>query len=247
MALKKYGEAQTNLERLLRINEQMIGPEDAGGAILLGKLAYLYFAQRDFKKSEAAYKRSLAIREKAFGPNSAEFATSLYALAEFYRFRNKFEDAGLLYERAAILRETLFGRDNADYQKTRDRYFCLVYETGDISSREKRLKEFANNLGDSSRPQSSVEGGVLNGRAISMPRPAYPAEARNARARGTVVVKVTIDEYGAVAEAADMCGGNPLLVRPSIQAARLARFTPTKLSGKPVKVTGVITYNYVVR
>ena len=34
------------------------------------------------------------------------------------------------------------------------------------------------------------------------------------------------------------CGG---------QAARGARFSPTKLSGQPVKVTGVITYNFVAQ
>jgi protein TonB len=90
-------------------------------------------------------------------------------------------------------------------------------------------------------------GGVLNGQALSLPKPTYSEEARRAHARGTVVIKVTIDEYGNVIDASDMCGGNPLLVKPSLQSARGARFTPTKLSGQPVKVSGVITYNFVVR
>jgi hypothetical protein len=42
-----------------------------------------------------------------------------------------------------------------------------------------------------------------------------------------------------------MCGADPVLANPCIAAAYQARFTPTKLSGKPVKVTGVITYNFV--
>jgi len=244
-AKKKYGEAQKLVERLLKTYEKTVGPEDAGTAIFLDKLAFLTYLQGDFSKSEAAYKRALAIREKVFGQNHAEFATSLYMLAEFYRFTGKFEKAQPLYERATLLRGKLLGRENPDYLKTKDRYFCLAYET----HQEEKLKELEEKLGDASNSTKDalVEGGVLNGRAISLPRPSYPEEARRARARGRVVIKVTIDEQGNVIDAADMCGGDPLLVKPSLQSARAARFTPTKLSGQPVKVTGVITYNFVVQ
>jgi hypothetical protein len=33
----------------------------------------------------------------------------------------------------------------------------------------------------------------------------------------------------------------------AVAAARQARFSPTKLSGQPVKVTGVIQYNFVAQ
>src|SRR6185295_16301000 len=106
------------------------------------------------------------------------------------------------------------------YSKTRDRYFCLIYENVD-KDREKLLNDFRERLGDASRSSanSDDELRILNGRALSLPRPAYPAEARSVRAQGTVVLKVTIDESGNVVDAADMCGGNPFLVRPSIAAA----------------------------
>jgi len=39
--------------------------------------------------------------------------------------------------------------------------------------------------------------------------------------------------------------GHPLLRAAAVAAARGARFSPTKLSGQPVKVSGVITYNFV--
>jgi len=39
--------------------------------------------------------------------------------------------------------------------------------------------------------------------------------------------------------------GHPLLRGAAEQAARGARFSPTLLSGQPVKVSGVITYNFV--
>ena len=91
-----------------------------------------------------------------------------------------------------------------------------------------------------------ISGGVLNGKAISLPKPAYPAIARAAHASGTVVVQVTIDENGNVI-AAHAVSGHPLLQGAAVGAARSAKFSPTKLSGQPVKVTGVIQYNFVAQ
>jgi protein TonB len=88
---------------------------------------------------------------------------------------------------------------------------------------------------------------VLNGRAIKLPKPEYTRAARDDHAAGMVFVAVTIDERGNVIEAHDMCGSHKALAQSSIEAARRAKFTPTKLSGQPVKVTGIITYNFVIR
>ncbi|MGH9880075.1 MAG: TonB family protein [Pyrinomonadaceae bacterium] len=96
------------------------------------------------------------------------------------------------------------------------------------------------------RPRAPISGGVLNGKAINLPKPAYPAIAKSAHASGTVVVQVTIDENGNVISA-HAVSGHPLLQAVSVAAARGARFSPTKLSGQPVKVTGVITYNFVAQ
>jgi protein TonB len=95
-------------------------------------------------------------------------------------------------------------------------------------------------------PRAPISGGVLNGKAISLPKPAYPPIARQAHASGTVVVQVTIDENGNVISARAI-SGHPLLQAVAVGAARGARFSPTKLSGQPVKVTGVITYNFVAQ
>ncbi|HVF23882.1 MAG TPA: TonB family protein [Pyrinomonadaceae bacterium] len=91
-----------------------------------------------------------------------------------------------------------------------------------------------------------ISGGVLNGKAISLPKPAYPPIARAAHASGTVVVQVLIDENGNVVSAKAV-SGHPLLQAVAVSAARQARFSPTKLSGQPVKVTGVIQYNFVAQ
>lgn len=95
-------------------------------------------------------------------------------------------------------------------------------------------------------PRAPISGGVLNGKAISLPKPAYPPIARAAHASGTVVVQVLIDENGNVVSARAV-SGHPLLQAVAVGAARQARFSPTKLSGQPVKVTGVIQYNFVAQ
>jgi protein TonB len=93
-------------------------------------------------------------------------------------------------------------------------------------------------------PRAPISGGVLNGKAISLPKPSYPPIARQAHASGQVVVQVTIDENGSVISARAV-SGHPLLQAAAVAAAHGARFSPTKLSGQPVKVTGVITYNFM--
>ena len=95
-------------------------------------------------------------------------------------------------------------------------------------------------------PRAPISGGVLNGKAISLPKPAYPPIARAAHAAGTVTVQVLIDENGNVVSAKAV-SGHPLLQAVAVAAARQARFSPTKLSGQPVKVTGVIQYNFVAQ
>jgi TonB family protein len=92
-------------------------------------------------------------------------------------------------------------------------------------------------------PADAISGGVLNAKAIDMPKPAYPAAARAAHASGTVVVQVLVDESGNVTTA-QATSGHPLLRQAAVAAAKQARFTPTKLSGRPVKVSGVLTYNF---
>ena len=95
-------------------------------------------------------------------------------------------------------------------------------------------------------PHAPISGGVLNGRAVHLVTPPYPAIARSAHASGAVQVQVLIDENGNVISA-HAVSGHPLLQAAAVAAARASRFTPTKLSGQPVKVNGVIIYNFVAQ
>ena len=88
-----------------------------------------------------------------------------------------------------------------------------------------------------------ISGGVLNGTAISLPQPVYPDAAKRMRTAGVVVVDVVLDETGKVISA-NASSGPGILRDAAVQAALRARFSPTKLSGQPVKVSGVINYKF---
>ncbi len=88
-----------------------------------------------------------------------------------------------------------------------------------------------------------VEGGILNRKANSLPAAVYPPAAKAAGIEGTVYVRVTVDESGRV-DSARAFGGPQMLRQAAVDAAREAVFAPTRLSGRPVRVSGIITYNF---
>lgn len=95
-------------------------------------------------------------------------------------------------------------------------------------------------------PKPVTSLGVLNGKAISKPAPPYPSIARVTRASGIVTVQIIVNEFGAVTSASAV-NGHPLLRQAAVQAAYQAKFSQTLLSNQPVKVSGVITYNFVLQ
>ncbi len=94
-----------------------------------------------------------------------------------------------------------------------------------------------------SPPKGTTSGGMLNSKATSLPKPAYPPTARAVKASGTVLVQIVIDENGNVISARAI-SGHPLLRSAAEAAARGAKFLPVKVAGKPVKVSGTLSYSF---
>lgn len=92
---------------------------------------------------------------------------------------------------------------------------------------------------------SSISGGVLNGKAISLPEAKYPDIARAAHATGNVTVQIVVDAQGNVISAKPV-SGHPLLQSAAAAAARQAKFKPTFLNGEAVSVSGQLVYNFVI-
>lgn len=91
-----------------------------------------------------------------------------------------------------------------------------------------------------------IHKSVINGEALSLPKPPYPPLARQMKIQGSVSVQVLVDETGKVVSAKAV-SGNPALVSAAQRAAFGARFSPTLLDELPMKVSGVITYNFVLQ
>lgn len=88
-----------------------------------------------------------------------------------------------------------------------------------------------------------VEMGVLNSKAVDLPRPAYTDEARRIHASGRVTVRVVVDENGKVTSASAVDGPVPLR-QAAEDAARKTSFKPTIQGGITVKITGVLTFDF---
>lgn len=238
---RKYEEAERLFERALRFYEKKFGTDDASVARVLDRLTVVYFDRWKFSESREAAERALAINEKIFGAESMEVANSLHRIAEFYRFRNP-DKAEPYYDRALIIVVKNLPRENPLRSKLVEDYSCLYYETDQME----KLKGLGQKYWPEQQQKNSEDrGSVLNGRTITLPKPNFPRELWATNVSGRVIVKVWIDETGKVIDARDMCGAHPTLAKAALAAAHKAQFPPTKLSGQPAKVHGIITYNFV--
>lgn len=188
---------------------------------------------------------AVEIRERVLGADHQLVAEALRNLAELYVAKRKYDKAEPIFLRAISIEDKPPYRSTSPTSSTLERYICFLYQTRTVDEAQKTERKLTQDRLSKFVPQpvSGLSGGVLNGRAISLPQPAYPEEASRMRAYGVVRIHVLIDETGKVVEAKVLCG-HPIFAKPSLEAAYRARFSPTKLSGMPVKVNGVIVYNF---
>jgi hypothetical protein len=90
-----------------------------------------------------------------------------------------------------------------------------------------------------------IGGGIIGGKAVSLPKPVYPDDAKKFLWRGAVRVAVLLDETGQVIRAKALCVDLDSVARSSETAALRSKYAPIMVSGKPIKVGGVIVYNFV--
>ena len=239
-----YGEAADYYQRLLTNYEKVTTPDPLVMAKVLDRLALLNYTRSNIDQAEKLYQQALAWREKAQGPGHLEIASSFFNLGEFYQLRGNNPKAEQYYKQLLDIEGKLPQDVRLGFADVEARYACALRKQGKpelVTKSETAGSEFPS--GDKGDQDDSE---VINGKALSLPRPGYPREARSARASGTVSVQVVIDETGKVTFACAISGPT-LLQGASEQAALGARFSPTLFQGAPVKVTGIITYNFVAK
>ena len=238
-----YGAATKTLERLLKALEERFGPEDASLLPTLNRLASLYNHDDNARKTEETYLRVLALREKVNGAESSGVAETTYALGQLYRLRGDFDRALSNYKRSLTIYGRLSGLDTPEFERVSKGFYCLGFQ----SKKPEPYAEFNQIRRQLNERRSWIQDvEILNSKAIKMVQPEYPPEAKARRLYGTVYVWVVLDDDGKVVSATDMCQGPPYLSESSVKAAMSSEFRASKVlvGGVPVKVKGIISYNF---
>jgi TonB family protein len=178
------------------------------------------------------------------------------------------DDYQLLGMKYTMLRKTavdlfLDGKQDSakNYKKKADNFYEEIKDYGVIGADDEYVicvfdnlekdisvckKEAAQNSGEDMMNTSSFDSGstnVLNGEALSLPKPEYPKAASAVGAAGAVNVKVVVNEQGNIVSA-EAVSGHLLLRSAAIEAAKKAKFRPFTENGKIIEKTGIIVYNF---
>jgi TonB family protein len=136
--------------------------------------------------------------------------------------------------------ELIFDSGNTLHIRMKVRYSDFAPARATLKVTEVGEDEGGAPSSDSAKP---IEGGVLNSKALSLPKPVLSEEAKRLKETGKITVRVVIDENGKVISAKAMNG--PAGLREAAEAAaRLATFAPTTQDGITVKVTGDLVYTF---
>jgi TonB family protein len=244
-ALRRYDEAADAYQRALKIQEKLLGREHTDLVSLLIKLGWMRHGVAKVGEAEGLFNRAVAISEKQ-GADHTGVAEPLLALAAFYQKNGRPETSVPIYQRVIALQEKHFGPEGQPLVATLEQCACALrqdkklIEAREMDRRAALIERKAN-------PDFIVASpGVLTGEAIHKVQPYYPPAAKQQRLSGAVFIKVEIDETGAVRDAKVLCGAD-LLAVASLEAARQWLFKPTMLNGRPVKVKGVLTFNFTLQ
>ena len=110
------------------------------------------------------------------------------------------------------------------------------------STSDNQIVSMEPGLNTTSGPPKVMEN-ALWGDAITRVEPVYPPTARMMGAFGTVKVQITISETGRVIDAKAV-SGHQALRSAAVDAAYKWVFKPTTLNGAPIKVQGILTFNF---
>ena len=242
-AKENYDRAEELFKKALAIYDKL-GTETPNTANVLDTLTALRWRNRDYAKGESYGQRALALKEKLYGQRSPHLIRSLNNLSKIYDNTKKLPERNALYLRVASILEN----KNA---KILDRQVLYEYRCNlRNSDQTPEVVEIENRLASilawdtSTSTQAPVNAGVLNPKALSLPKPSYPPGARAVGAGGIVVVQVVIDECGKVINVKTLVGDETLR-GVCEESARSARFAPTMMNGVPIRVTGVIQYQFM--
>lgn len=253
-AKKKYNEAAVNFQKTLAVYQLSPAKNAAKIAKYSETLGIVLALDGKGKQGEEFLKQSISSAENAFGKDNKALLPYLKSLSDFYVYFKKPEQAQPIFVRRFLIAAKYSQPESSELQEIEDEFQCYSYQNFRLEESKKKQDEFyeatesvrkneAQETPKTNAPNKSINGGVINGKAKSLPKPEYPASAKARGVQGIVLVRVMIDEQGRITSAKAICG-DPDLKTASEESARKAKFTPTLLSGEPIKVTGIIVYAF---
>jgi TonB family protein len=103
--------------------------------------------------------------------------------------------------------------------------------------------------GDADHPATPervrVSQAVMAGLLLTKVPPQYPADAKDQRIQGVVLMKVNIDKEGNVSNI-QLISGHPLLAPAAIEAVKQWKYRPYLLNGAPVEIETQIQVNFTL-
>ena len=266
---KQFAQAIPIAQKVIAIRKARLKPSDPAITSALINLGELYLATKREAEAETVFREALTISESTDNPQLLTSSRLLDALAYIRVRKHDYAAAEPLLLRSLQIQETQQGRTDPRTVEAMKDFACLELKNVPMDSAKSKdnsqlseeeiakrsikmradcwLYGFDQDCDQQTYKHRSDAPKVLNGRAVRLITPPYPAAARNQRFSGKAYVAVRIDEAGNVSEARSVCGGYAELNAVSVVAARASTFTPTSINGKPTHVNGIIVYNFVAQ
>lgn len=252
---------------------QLDTAEGLNMAGMLEILALINYENKNTATTRKILEKILAVYEKYSPDDSLKIAKTLTGIGNLNISEKNYISAAEAYEKSLNLRLSKLKENEFETIDVFNRCLCSLKKAGKESEIErvhlkyfpgfdltgygtlqKKAKDISSQTKNSNDKQITItaiplnilkDAGVVNSSAISLIKPAYPAEARQAGGEGAVKVSVTINEEGNVIFA---CGAfskaHPALIESAENAAYFSKFQPASDNGKAVKVSGLIIYNF---
>lgn len=96
-------------------------------------------------------------------------------------------------------------------------------------------------------PEVKIKLGVLNSKALELPKPEYPAEAKAANVTGTIKADIVIEEGTGNIIWARLRDGHLLLQEAVSKVVCKARFAPLRYTGPPIRISGILEYKFEIK
>jgi len=103
----------------------------------------------------------------------------------------------------------------------------------------------AASVGQARLSRVRVSEGVMEGLVVKKVPPAYPADAKNAKIQGTVVLQIIVNKAGEV-ENVQLVSGHPMLAPSAIDAVKQWKYKPYLLNGEAVTVETRVQVHYTL-